>query len=162
MYSMNDGLAVAHRATSDITAWLLRQSATVAVKNVENDPRFQRLDIDLLWQTRGATYSVEIKGDRLHQTGNFFFETVSNRERGTPGCFLYTEANYLFYYFVRTHTLYILPMPQTRDWFRANLQGFRERATRTPVGQTYYTTVGRLVPIGAVLRGVPQVRQVHI
>lgn len=162
MYSMAEGLAVARRATADITAWLLARPATLAVRNVEDDPRYQRADIDLLWRTRTTTYGVEIKGDRLHRTGNFFFETESNREKGTPGCFLYTEADYFFYYFVGIRRLYILPMPQTRAWFIRNQARFRERATRTPTAHGYYTTVGRLVPVGEVLRGVPRARLVRL
>jgi hypothetical protein len=52
-------------------------------------------------------------------------------------------------------------MPQTRDWFLKRRQQFRERSTRTPVGATFYTTVGRLVPIAQVLDEVPRVVRVQ-
>ena len=162
MYSMADGLSVARQAAAVITAWLLSQPATLAVQNVEADPNYQRVDVDLLWQTRSKTAKIEIKGDRLHRTGNFFFETHSNREKGTPGCFLYTEADYIFYYFVTPRMLYILPMPQTRDWFLIHVERFRERVTRTPVGREYYSTVGRLVPIHEVLHAVQYARKIAI
>ena len=104
---------------------------------------------------------MEIKGDRHHRTGNFFFETVSNESKGTTGCFLYTRAEWLFYYFVEVQTLYCLPMYSVRPWFEENMDRFRERRTSTPVaeGQEHYVTVGRLVPIQTVLAEVPGVLQ---
>ncbi|MEW6499503.1 MAG: hypothetical protein AB1589_44625, partial [Cyanobacteriota bacterium] len=69
-----------------------------------------------IWATQKGEVLVEVKGDRWNRTNNFFFETHSNLEKGTMGCFLYTEADWLFYYFVNTRLLYKLPMPKTRDW----------------------------------------------
>lgn len=154
-YSMDDGMRVAKQAAADITSWLRSRPETISVRNVEHEPTFQRRDIDLIWTTPMGEVLVEIKGDRWHKTGNFFFETHSNKEKGTPGCFMYTEANWLFYYFVTPRTLYMLPMPMTREWFAANTNHFRERSTTTQVfGGGYYTTVGRLVPIRSVMQEV--------
>ncbi len=153
-YSMADGMQVAAQATADITTWLRGRPETISVQNVEHEPEFQIRDIDLIWTTQKCEILVEIKGDRWHKTGNFFFETHSNYEKGTPGCFMYTEANWLFYYFVTPRTLYMLPMPMTRNWFAANINRFRERSTTTPVGGGYYTTVGQLVSIQTVLQEV--------
>lgn len=148
---MNDGLEVAKQAAADIDAWLCAQPGTISVINVEDDPAFQSRDIDLIWTTQKGEVLVEVKGDRWNRTNNFFFETHSNLEKGTLGCFLYTEADWLFYYFVNTRLLYKLPMPKTRDWFRITMNRFRERSTTTPVGNSRYTTVGRLVPIPTVM-----------
>lgn len=156
--TMAEGSRLAERASTEIEAWLWEWPDTVLVENVEGDPAFQTRDIDLLWATNVRDYTIEIKADHWHETGNFFFETVSNKERGTPGCFLYTEANFLFYYFTVPRTLYILPMPRTRAWFTADPSRFAERETTTPVGHDHYTTVGRLVPIATVLAEVPGVK----
>lgn len=159
-YRMNEAVGVAVQAATDIEAWLRLLPNTVSVRNVEDDQAFQQRDIDLIWQTQGGAYEIEVKGDRWDRTGNFFLETHSNEERGTPGCFLYTEADYVFYYFVKTHVLYILPMPETRTWFLTQMDTFRERRTTTPVGRdAYYTTVGRLVPIQTVLAAIPRARK---
>lgn len=147
-------MKVAERAASEIESWLRDRRNTVSVTNVEKDPKFQKIDVDLIWTTRKSTYQVEIKGDLWHKTGNFFFETLSNKEKNTPGCFMYTQADLLFYYFLETKSLYILPMPQTRTWFLSNRDRFKERATTTPVNGGSYTTVGRLVPVELVLREV--------
>ena len=154
-YTMQDGLGVAGRAASDIETWLKTRPETTNVTNVEADPAYQKKDIDLIWETQKQTWNVEIKGDRLgDQTGNFFFETESNKAKGTLGCFLYSEADLFFYYFVRTGKLYILPLPETRAWFLEHQDEFRERETKTPVGREFYTTVGRLVPVARVIAEV--------
>ena len=157
--TMNNGMDVARQAAADIESWLKKYRGTIGVVNVEKDPDFQKADIDLIWVSHRGTDTIEIKADRWQDSGNFFFETESNKEKGAPGCFLYTEANYIFYYFVKPHLLYILPMPQTREWFLANKDRFEERETTTPVGDGYYTTVGRLVPIETVVSEVPEVKQ---
>jgi hypothetical protein len=87
---------------------------TVAIHSVEEDPAYQAHDVDLLWSIvdgngRLRTIPLEVKGDRHHQTGNFFLETVSNADRQTAGCFLYTKAHWLFYVFVEVAELYCIP-----------------------------------------------------
>ncbi|MEZ4633511.1 MAG: hypothetical protein R2873_32570 [Caldilineaceae bacterium] len=158
-YTMQDGTQVAQVAAEEIERWLCGLRQTVDVTNVELDPQYQALDVDLLWTTHKRTYQVEIKGDRVETSGNFFFETQSNAEQGTPGCFLYMQADLLFYYFVNPKDLYILPMPQTRNWFLPIQHQFAQRATTTPVGNHHYTTVGRLVPIERVMAEVQDARR---
>ncbi len=96
--TMSDASDVARQASAEVEAWLRRRPDTLDVRNVEDDPEFQRVDVDLVWTTHRRSYTIEVKGDRWHETGNFFFETLSNKEKGTPGCFLYTQADFLFYY----------------------------------------------------------------
>jgi len=156
--TMAEGVRVAERASTELEAWLREWHGTVNVENVEGDSDYQAKDIDLLWMTIARDYTIEIKADRWHETGNFFFETVSNKEKGTPGCFLYTEADFLFYYFTEPRTLYILSMPRTRQWFLENANRFAERETTTPVGHDHYSTVGRLVPIQTALAEVTGIK----
>jgi hypothetical protein len=156
---MAESTKVADRATADITQWLQKSSRVISIQNVENDPKYQNIDVDLLVTTDRGESKLEIKGDRYHKTGNFFFETHSNFENNTPGCFLYTQADWFCYYFVETRVLYLLPMPITRDWFLDNRDQFEERSTTTPIrGGGCYTTVGRLVPIKMVLQKFPEVK----
>ncbi len=162
-YTMAEAVSVARQAAQEIEAWLEKLPQTLSVTNVEEDPRYQAEDVDLLWTTQKASYKVEIKGDRWHETGNFFFETISNLEKGRLGCFLYSEADLFFYYFVESKDLYILPMPATREWFLDNLMRFKERSTGTPLGnRKSYTTVGRLVPVETVPEEVPGVRKYEL
>ncbi len=113
-------------------------------------------------------FTVDSTGDQLDSsagdgvcndgTGNFFFETISNKEKNTLGCFLKTQADFLFYYFVEPRMLYILHMPRTRGWFEENMGRFEEREAATPVGKDHYITVGRIVPIEIVLAEVRGVK----
>jgi hypothetical protein len=157
---------VAKTAAADITHFLQTYwPRSVAVHNVEADKVYQPYDVDLLWTVadgygRLRTIPIEIKGDRYHKTGNFFFETVSNEAKGTPGCFLYTGAKWLFYYFVGNGRLYCLPMDTVRPWFHENMDRFQESRTSTPVGYgEHYVTIGRLVPIAIVLAEVDGILQ---
>jgi hypothetical protein len=167
-YSMAEASAVEAGAIAAIVDYLRQRPGTLLVEDVRADFSYRSVDVDLVWTWRGASGQehvtwLEVKADRWHHTGNFFFETESNREKGTPGCFLYTQANYLLYYFVTPRTLYVLPMPATRDWFLANQERFPKRATSTPVGSgEHYVTVGQLVPISEVLKGVSGVGERQI
>ncbi len=162
-YTMQENTQVADRATADIVQWLQNSPRTISVQNVEDDPHYRHIDVDLLVTTDRGISKLEIKGDRYHKTGNFFFETDSNRERNTPGCFLYTEADWLRYYFVEICILYLLPMPATRDWFVNNIERFQSKCTTTPIRSGgCYTTVGRLVPIKVVLEEVPGIKRYEL
>lgn len=167
-YSMSGASQVADKAAADIEALLRRQPATLEVVNVERDPAYRAKDIDLLWKVEmedgsTKTVSIEVKGDRWHKTGNYFFETCSNEGKGTPGCFIYTEADYVYYYFVDERELHVLPMPATRDWFSNHMAGFKEKKTSTPVGNgSSYVTVGRLVPRHMVAANVSGVKVLKI
>jgi hypothetical protein len=159
-YSMAESSAVEEEAVEALITYLAGRPGTLLVEDVRADPSYRTADVDLLWTWHGASGQdhvtwLEVKADRWHGTGNFFFEIESNRGKGTPGCFLYTRADQLLYYFVTPRTLYALPMPATRDWFLANQDRFPEHATSTQVGGSeYYITVGCLVPIAEVLKNV--------
>lgn len=161
-YTMNDSLIVAKKASADIECYLRKNSETLNVINVENDPEYQGKDIDLIWITHDKTLTIEVKGDRWDNTGNFFFETLSNKEKGTPGCFIYSQADLLYYYFTRIKVLYCIPMIESRKWFLSNINRFKERETHTPIGNGFYTTVGRLVPINALLNEVTNIEKYQI
>ncbi len=159
---VKDAFQVADEAAQKIEGWLLHFEETEEVINVENIAEYQNQDVDLIWRTRNKSFKIEIKGDRWHQTGNFFFETHSNEEKNTPGCFIYTQADYIFYYFITTELLFALPMPATRNWFMGKMNQFKERRTTTPVKSGFYTTVGRLVPIKQVLKEVKGVKKADL
>ncbi|WP_214688301.1 MULTISPECIES: hypothetical protein [unclassified Exiguobacterium] len=154
-YTVEDTFAVADEGIKDIEAFLRSFSASLAIINVEKHETFQKKDVDLLWVylENGVEKMkrIEAKIDR-YKSGNFFFETVSNENKGTPGCFLYTEADYLFYYFLEWKSLFVLPVKEIQTWFSANEHRFKEKTLATAVGKDYYTSKGKVVPIKTVLR----------
>lgn len=163
-YKMNEVMDVAKQASSQVEKYLRSLECTIKVINVEDEPNYQEKDIDIIWRlldNRGnkKEVTIEIKGDRWEQTGNYFFETISNKSKGTPGCFMYTEAMYVYYYFVNNKELHRIPVEKTRRWFIENIEKFKERETSTPVGNgQYYITVGRLVPKQEAQKAIPEIK----
>lgn len=152
-YTMLDRCKVSSAGAREIEILLRNDPRTIDVKNVEYDKEYQEKDIDLIWKFREKngqviTRTIEIKADQQHWTKNYFLETYSNWEKRTPGCFMYTEADYLFYYFIDIKELHILSTVKVRDWFKEHIHEFNEKRTytRNQNGKILYTTVGRTVP----------------
>jgi hypothetical protein len=155
-YSMRGVLGAAERAVQLSREYLSWRAPESLIHDVQLDPRFQHRGVDLLWErTASEVLGVEVKGDRQGRRGNYFFELVSNLEKDTPGCFLYTVADAYLYAFLDLGEVHHLPMPATREWFLARAREFPLRHTRTRMGAVMYTTVGALVPVLDVLREVP-------
>ncbi|PGK52509.1 hypothetical protein CN918_32510 [Priestia megaterium] len=169
-YTMGDTMSVAKQAAIEIELFLHSLPQTLQVVNVESDPSYQKKDVDLLYyfhnrQNLKKRISIEIKGDRHHYTGNYFFETHSNLQKNTPGCFMYTEADFLFYYYLKEKELHILPVKETREWFIENIDQFPVRGTSTQIGnfsKKGYATSGRLVPRDYLLQSVPRARFIQL
>ncbi len=165
-YSMGSRLIWADLGADAVTRELLstygnpntgREWYIEKVFNVEKDPAYQSRDIDLVVQSRNVvdgtvrTGHIEIKcdsypagdlGGRSDQ-GNFFLEIVSNdtKKPRTPGCFLYCEADFLYYLFATTGTLYVMPMQQVRASFLKRFALDEERVFRNPSSLTEITTI---------------------
>jgi hypothetical protein len=145
----------ADQAVSLARAFLRWREPGSRIHDVQHDPRFQHRGVDLLWEVGDRVQGVEVKGDRNRANGNYFLELVSNVERDTPGCFLYSEADWLLYAFVRAGELHALPLRAAREWFLPRAKEFELRHTRTRLGAQHYTTVGALVPVRRLLGEVP-------
>lgn len=147
---MGEASQTAKIGTEQITKFLRNQKSTIDILNVENDLSYQKKDIDLLWIHRTnvgeVTTSIEIKVDNYYRTGNYFFETLSNVEKNTDGCFMYSEAKYLYYYFLNVE-LHIFKLDEARKWFIQNKNRFTYKRTSTPIPNTnsVYHTEGALV-----------------
>ena len=144
---------VDRQAINDLTKWLANLPQTLKLENVANNPDYQKIGVDLLLTSNKGEFKLAIAGDKWHKTGNFFFETYSNKEENKPGKFAYCEVDWLLYYFITPRTLYMLPMPKTRDWFLVNMERFTELSLKKS------TVVGRLVPIEMVVNAVEEVRK---
>jgi hypothetical protein len=161
-YSMHAVRGAAERAVSVARTVLAFEDAGSEVYDVQEDPRFQARGIDLLWaRTGGALLGVEVKGDRqATRRGTYFFELVSNVEKRTPGCFLYSSAEVLLYVFLQALEVHRLPVQETRAWFLESAGRYPVRHTRTQLGPEGYTTLGAVVPVRDVLRAVPGARRI--
>src|SRR5260370_28091744 len=155
-YSMTGVRGAADRAVELARSYLTRQDSLGQIHDVQEDPRFQERGVDLLWERlRAPVLGVEVKGDRQARRGNYFFELISNLERETPGCFLYSSADLLLYVFLSPREVHHLPMPATREWFLARANSFELRSTQSQAGPKRNTTVRVLVPMQLMLAHVP-------
>jgi len=147
-----------------VCKYLRSLKKTIDIKNVEDDPAYQKNGIDLIWvYNKGEgkiMISIEVKTDK-YTTGNFWFETLSNEALGTLGCFVKSKAKYLFYYFTEWDSMYIISLKKAQSWFKENMKRFRESKTTTNVDGKYkHTTVGRLVPIETMMKEVEGIKLV--
>lgn len=161
-FSMDESKRLAEQASDEIEQWLKKFNNVTDVINVEDSKKYQERDIDLIFKTNKRKYEVEIKGDTHGDTGNFFFETVSNTSKDSPGCFMYTEADLMFYYFLPTKVLYVLPIPRTRKWFKKHMEKFKTITVSTRVNNDFYDTKGKLVDIPRVINEVEGIRKYKV
>jgi hypothetical protein len=91
------------------------------VADVQEDKFFQQMDVDIILD---GDIWVEIKGD-TYRTGNLFIETIANINKGSIGCLLYTQADYIFYEFLTQGRALIIPVNSFHQWVnRDNLSRF--------------------------------------
>ena len=160
-YTMQSVRGAADRAVAVARSFLLAEDAHSEIHDVQADPRFQARGVDLLWATGGGLLGVEVKGDRqAARRGTYFFELISNLEKNTPGCFLYSTAHLLLYVFLQRLEVHLLPLPKTRSWFLSGPGRYPLRHTGTRLGAEGYTSVGALVRVRDVQREVDGVRSV--
>ena len=153
----------ADRAVQHARAWLLETEPGSRVHDVQLDPRFQHRGVDLLWELpSGEVRGIEVKGDRQATRRRYFFELISNLEKDTPGCFLYSGADLMLYVFLTQGELHALPLPRVREWFLPRAKEYALKHAFTQTGAIRYTTVGAVVPVRDVSEGVPGVTIVKL
>jgi hypothetical protein len=161
-FSMRGVQGAADRAVQHARAWMLETAPGSRVHDVQTDPRFQHRGVDLLWELpSGEVRGVEVKGDRQTKR-RYWFELVSNVEKDTPGCFLYSGADLMLYVFLSQAELHVLPLKEVREWFLPRAKAYALKHTSTKTGAIRYTTVGAIVPCHEVLEGVPAVLWVSL
>lgn len=146
---------------------LERNPNVFEVTNVENDRYYQEKDIDLLVKMKikesKGWVGIEVKCDS-YKSGNLYFETISNINKNTLGCLLYSEAHFLFYYFEKLEELYILPMQSFRQWFLRNKSSFNKKNTYTKdtKGKILYKSEGYTIPLDVIKKDFKRVKVIKI
>lgn len=113
---------IAERITWDI---LQHRSDTKQVIDVRDIKRYQRMDVDFLWETLDKEiYYIETKLDTMmHRTGNIAYEVSTS---GNIGCFEKTEAQLMFYYDFEEKIMYVIQVAKLRAYVKqANLELIR-------------------------------------
>jgi len=147
--------ANSNRHQRTVVLWL--KSKGFAVKDVSADPVFQTQDIDLIVMRGAARRTVEFKADNvIGKTGNLVFEIVSNLERATLGCLMYSKADWLYYYDVQSGHLHMIRLKPLRLLFSSRkLKSGSWASAQTAVGQTAYTTINLLIPLRRIKDDMP-------
>lgn len=161
-YSMRGVQGAADRAVQHARTWMFETAPGSRIHDVQEDPRFQHRGVDLLWELpTGEVRGIEVKGDR-NPRRRYWFELVSNVEKDTPGCFLYSGADLLVYVFLSQAELHVLPLKDVREWFLPRAKAYALKHTSTKTGAIRYTTVGAVVPCREVLDAVPSALYVSL
>lgn len=163
-YAFKDSSNLSNVGIKASTNYLKKHPNFVAIKNVEYDPRFQKLDVDLLFAYKQNNEilmkKIEVKtDDKTLKTKNYFLETISNKNKQTKGCFLISEADYFFYVLTKKNLpleLHIIPLKIAQRWFALNSKNYKDLEVFTPVNNSGYTTVGKAVPIKDLAKGIQQ------
>ena len=157
MHGFKDKLKLADKACIEVTKCL--ESIGYKVINVEGDKEYQKKDIDILIEKSGIKLSGEIKGDSYYPR-NFYIEEISNVGKNTPGCLLYTESDYIFYYYIKYKELYIINTKEFQEWYSENKDSgkLKEISSKvvTPVGGGYYESYGRTLNINILMRDLDE------
>lgn len=147
-HSFEDKVEISDKAAVKIEEYFIKKG--IEVRNVESVKYYQNKDVDFIMSKNGVKKKFELKADTYFME-NFYIEVISNTSKNTEGCFLYTESDYILYYYVNHGVCFIIPTKEFQEWFKENMDRFKEPRSRvfTPVGdegEGYYS-VGRLVPI---------------
>ena len=91
---------------------------------------------------------IEIKTDYT-KYDNFYCELISCEYLNTPGCWVKTESDYIFYYFVEKKKLYVLDTKQAKQI--AFSKKWRQGRAYEEVNGHKKCSVGALVPIEVMI-----------
>ena len=110
---------VASRVEAEAMLDLLPYAQSLSVQLIETKGQLfvQKHYGDFIARSkRGGVKLVEVKAERENIHGNLFIEHWSNRSRSTLGWMHTSEADQLWYYFVKSRELYFVEFDVLRNW----------------------------------------------
>lgn len=146
-----------------------RLQKNMEVLDISEKEEYFELDIDLIVKNQsGKKLWIEVKiDDRMWETGNFFFEIISNEQKCSPGCFIASKAHLWLYVDTKNTLAYILPLDEIRRVFFSlrntyttdireidHLFSLRSTHTQTNAGKYSHTTIGRKVKVDLFLNQI--------
>lgn len=144
VYGWHAQVKVGERGTVAVAEYLRRNGCTF--EDVTDDPDYRTQDIDFRVkrgrQRRWRT--VEVKTD-LHTTGNFFFESRTNK--GLPGCVFKSRAQVWMYWFPLLGKMYIIELPALQLWLVENAARYASAPVTSVRGNRRWGVDGWKVPI---------------
>lgn len=141
------------QAEAELMPWLNRQYASI--KPIKNDWAIQKLGGDyLVFRKDASTFTAELKSE-CKFTGNFFFETWSNKADGVLGWIFSCRADCLWYYFLDAKKFYSIDFKQLHQWCFYGYKFNRMDEVQQRGIEQHNDTWGRLVDIKLLLREMP-------
>ena len=155
VHNFHESLKVGDKGELIIMNFLEESPNVNAVIDVSGIPDYQEVDVDAIVKMKtGKEFSIEIKTD-TYTSGNIYYETISAIETGSQGCFLKTEADYIFYYFLNMEVLYILEVDRYQQWFNEREEAFKNMGYQKQVKNSrwdgsHYTSIGYAYPVSVL------------
>lgn len=151
IYDFNKSLLMGQAGEAVVTYTLMR--AGYRVTDVRDVAQYQDVDTDLLGVRDSQETTFEIKTDSYTaNTGNIYFETVSNAEMDVPGCMLKTTADILLYYPEGLDYMLWIDMPTYREYIMSRQDKYREHSVQNY--RRHYngtsTSIGLIVPASEI------------
>ena len=126
--------------------------------DVSDDKRYQEQDIDFIVESRktpGKTVAVEVKNDqRIAETGNIFFETMSNVDYSTEGCFKKSKAELMAIVSESERLIYFVGTEILRKFVDENSRTLRF-ISRVPGS----SSCGYLIPVERIGKNVIKIKK---
>lgn len=148
VHNFNKSINVGDYGEQIIKSYFKTNPNVANVTDVSQDKKYQDADIDFLVELKnGENISVELKTD-TYDTGNIFYEAISNKEYNVLGCMIKSKAKCLFYYFIKTKELYIIDFKAYKKWVNKNNARFAKKTIKNinRRGNGITHSVGLLIP----------------
>lgn len=148
VHDFNKSINVGDNGEQIIKSYFENNPNIVDVIDVSKDKKYQDKDIDFIVKLKnGEDISIELKTD-TYDTGNIFFEAISNKEYNVLGCMIKSKAKCLFYYFIETKELYIIDFKEYKKWVNKNNARFAKKKIKNinRYGNDITHSIGLLIP----------------
>lgn len=148
IHNFNKSINIGDYGEQIIKAYFETNPNIVDVIDVSKDKKYQDKDIDFIVKLKnGEDISIELKTD-TYDTGNIFYEAISNKEHNVLGCMIKSKAKCLFYYFIKTKELYIIDFKAYKKWVNKNNARFARKKIKNinRRGNGITHSIGLLIP----------------
>jgi hypothetical protein len=118
IHAFNKSLQVGGDGERLIEEYMKTIPAISNVENVSGVAEYRVKDIDFIITTHeNDKLAYELKTEpTANKTGNFFYEYTCNVEKNTPGCFMFSEADYWMTFIPQSGMLYVFPLLDYREY----------------------------------------------
>ena len=148
IHTFNKSINIGNYGEQIIRSYFENNPNIVNIINVSNDKEYWDKDIDFIVELKnGENISIELKTD-TYDTGNIFYEAISNKEHNVLGCMVRSKAKCLFYYFIKTKELYIIDFKEYKKWVNKNNERFVRKKIKNlnRYGNDITHSIGLLIP----------------